>query len=400
MPPINVLLKPASGLCNMSCDYCFYRDETGKREVESYGLMSQATLKNVVRKTLAHAGGYAGFLYQGGEPTLCGLDFYRAAAEYQRKYNKRGIRVNNSLQTNGVLIDEEWCRFFRQENYLIGLSVDGTEELHNKYRHDRQGGGAYEKAVRAARLFDRYGVEYNILTVVTKDLAENIEKVYRDYGKRNWMYQQYILCLDELEEIRAAGDGEASGEAGKREAPDGTGARKQSGLQEAGPRREYSLTVEGYGEFLVRLFRLWQEDYRKGRQPYIREFYNYIRILQGYLPESCAMRGVCSIQNVVEANGNVYPCDFYALDEFYMGNYNENSFEEIQDSPAAKTFVEVSRQLPEECAECEFFRLCRGGCRRNRLRDGEGWRNQFCGSYQRFFRECLGRLREIANGGG
>lgn len=397
MPPINVLLKPASGLCNMSCDYCFYRDEAGRREIESYGMMSQTTLKNVIRKTFAHAEGYVSFLYQGGEPTLCGLDFFRAAVEFQKKYNKNGLRVYNSLQTNGLLIDGEWCRFFRQENFLIGLSVDGTEEIHNRYRHKGQDGDSYQRAVQAAKLFDRYRVEYNVLTVVTRDLAENIEKVYLDYRKKNWMYQQYIICLDELEETCIAGGGEASGEAGKPEALDGSGARKQVVPQkEAKPRRKYSLTAEVYGEFLVRLFRLWYEDYKKGFQPYIREFDNYIRILQGYLPESCAMRGICSVQNVVEANGNVYPCDFYALDEFYMGNYNANSFAEIQDSPAAKAFVEDSRRLPEECAGCEFFRLCKGGCRRNRLRAGEGCRNQFCESYRIFFRECLGAMREIS----
>lgn len=373
MPPVNVLLKPVSGLCNMNCDYCFYRDETRKRDIESYGRMSQETLKNVIRKTMSHASGYVSFLYQGGEPTLCGLDFFRAAVEYQKKSNRRGVRVCNSLQTNGAVIDEEWCRFFRQENFLIGLSVDGTEELHDKYRHDGQGGSAYGKAVQAAKLFDRYGVEYNILTVVTRDLAENIEKVYSDYRKKNWMYQQYIVCLDALDQGGSFRQSETVGEA-------------------------YSLTAEKYGEFLVKLFRLWYEDHKKGRQPYIREFYNYIRILRGYLPENCAMRGTCSIQNVVEANGNVYPCDFYALDEFYMGNYNENSFDQIQDSPAAKEFVERSRKLPKGCAGCEFFRLCKGGCRRNRrlLTGGEDYENQFCESYKRFFRECLGEMKEIA----
>lgn len=386
MPPINILLKPVSGLCNMNCDYCFYRDEAGKREIESYGKMSQVTLKNVIRKTMPHATGYISFLYQGGEPTLCGPDFFRAAVEYQKKKNQRGIRVYNSLQTNGSLIDEAWCRFFRQEDFLIGLSVDGTEEIHNKYRHDGQG-GSYKKAVQAAKLFDRYGVEYNILTVVTRDLAKNIERVYQDYQKRNWTRQQYILCLDELEENQSAGDVER---------PDGFVSQgKEAFLKEERLCREYSLTAELYGEFLVRLFRLWQEDYQRGRHPYIREFDNYIRILRGYLPENCAMRGVCSVQNVVEANGNVYPCDFYALDKFCMGNYNQSSFSEIQSSPAAGKFVEDSRRLPEECAGCEFFRLCRGGCRRNRS-PLSGGQNRFCKSYQIFFRECLDQMRKIA----
>ncbi len=377
MPPVNVLIKPASGLCNMSCDYCFYRDETGRRDVENYGLMSQETLKNVIKKTMFNAAYYANFLYQGGEPTLCGLDFFRNAVELQRRYNRSGIKVYNALQTNGYIIDEEWCRFFRQENFLIGLSVDGTEELHDRYRRDRQGGGTYKRAVRAAELFDRYGVEYNILTVVTRDVADNIEAVYRQYQKRNWAYQQYIICLDGLESHEASG---------------------ASGASEMPEPRSYSLTAEAYGDFLVRLFRLWYEDCKKGRQPYIREFYNYIRILQGYLPENCAMRGTCSIQNVVEANGNVYPCDFYAIDPFCLGNYNENSFAQIQASKAAGDFVERSRRLSGECLDCEFFSLCKGGCQRNRslLRGEETYKNDFCEGYKRFFRECQDAMREIA----
>lgn len=369
MPPINVLIKPMSGLCNMRCDYCFYCDEAQKRETESYGRMSRETLRNVIRKTMSNAQGYASYLYQGGEPTLCGLDFFRAAVDFQKKYNRNGIRVYNSLQTNGYQIDEEWCRFFRQENFLIGLSVDGTGQLHDTYRHDRQGGGTYEKVMRTARLFNRYEVEYNILTVVTKDLAEQITEVYREYQKRNWQYQQYIVCLDPLEE-------------------------KPGG-------KEYSLSPEVYGEFLTKLFWLWYEDYKKGRQPYIREFSNYIRILQGYLPENCAMRGVCSIQNVVEADGSVYPCDFYALDAYCLGNYNTHKYAEIQESPAAADFLARSRQLSEKCLGCEFFRLCKGGCQRNRRRlpGKAGYENQFCDSYRRFFGECLEKMKELAQEG-
>lgn len=369
MQPINVLIKPVSGMCNMNCDYCFYRDEAQKRTTESYGVMSQETLKNVIRKTMLNAQGYASYLYQGGEPTLCGLSFFRNAVEYQKKYNRNGIRIYNALQTNGYCIDEEWCRFFRQENFLVGLSVDGTETLHNKYRHDKQGGGTYERVLRSAKLFDRYGVEYNILTVVTRELAEHISEVYREYQKRNWRYQQYIVCLEPLEE-----------EPGN---------------------CQYSLTPEDYGRFLIRLFDLWYEDYERGREPYIREFSNYIRILQGYLPENCAMRGKCTLQNVVEADGSVYPCDFYALDEFCLGNFNQNKFSELQENASGKRFMERSEKLISDCGKCEFFRLCRGGCQRNRLLQPETgqYRNYFCESYRSFFEECHKKLLKIAEKG-
>ncbi len=369
---VAMLLKPVSGLCDMNCAYCFYRDETQKREKDYFGKMSRETLKNVVRKTMLNARGYVSYLYQGGEPTLAGLDFFKAAAEYQKKYQHNNLLVYNALQTNGygIIHDrtnsaEEWCEFFREENFLIGLSVDGTKEFHDKYRCDTLGRGTYDRVVETAKLFDRHGVDYNILTVVTKDLAAGIEKVYEDYRRRGWKYQQYILCLDPLGEI-------------------GKG--------------EYSLTPEQYGDFLVKLFGLWYRDYRKGRQPYIREFSNYISILRGYPPENCAMCGTCSVQNVVEANGNVYPCDFYALDPYCLGNYNRDKYAQIQSHPAAGEFVSRSRKLSKECKSCVFFPLCRGGCFRNRVRQAgtEEYENRYCAGYRRFFQECLGSLKDIA----
>ncbi len=360
MPPVSALIKPSSSLCNMSCDYCFYCDEAKNRLKESYGFMSENTLKNVIRKTMLNAEGYVSYLFQGGEPTLCGLEFYKKVIEYQKKYNRNGIRVYNSLQTNGYLIDEKWCEFFKKENFLIGLSVDGTEEIHNTLRHDKAGGGTYERILKSAELFDKYGVEYNILTVVSSLIAENIKQVYKNYSKKGWKYQQYILCLDSINRQEAS---------------------------------NYSVSPQKYGQFLIDLFEMWYDDFVKGEQPYIREFDNYLNILRGYLPEACSMIGHCTVQNVVEADGSVYPCDFYVLDNYYMGNYNTDKFAEIKNSENACKFVKDSLQLTEKCAECQYFKLCRGGCRRNRT-DG---RNMFCESYKMFFEECLERMKKIVN---
>ena len=131
MPPISVLMKPSSGMCNMKCDYCFYCDETQKRIQESYGFMSEQTLKNVIRKTMLRAEGAVSYAFQGGEPTLRGIDFFEKVVEFEKQYNKHGIRVNNALQTNGYLINEAWCEFFQKNHFLIGLSVDGTKEIHD-----------------------------------------------------------------------------------------------------------------------------------------------------------------------------------------------------------------------------------------------------------------------------
>lgn len=361
-----ILIKPASGLCNMRCAYCFYCDEMEKREEGTRGMMSVDTMKNLIKKAMRQAGAEICFAFQGGEPTLRGLDFFKEVIRLEERFNRRGIRVMNTLQTNGFAVDEEWCRFFKEHDFLIGLSVDGTQEIHDRYRHDASGGGTYARVKETADLFDRFGVEYNILTVVTRSAAEHAREIYREYKKNGWNYQQYIACLD------PAG-----------EEPGG---------------REYSLTPEAYGTFLTELFQLWEKDWRKGRAPYIRQFENYIGILAGIPPEACEQRGTCSVQCVAEADGRAYPCDFYALDEYCLGNYNENSIEEFFESETAKQFVRESLKHDETCRQCRWFPLCRNGCRRHRIRDEKtgAYRNYFCGGYRIFFEKCAPRMKEIA----
>lgn len=366
MPPISVMMKPASGMCNMNCDYCFYCDEVQKRKRESFGFMSEQTLKNVIRKTLLQAEGSASYVYQGGEPTLRGLDFFRKAVEYQRQYNKNGIRVMNALQTNGYAIDEEWCRFFQENRFLIGVSLDGTEAVHDAYRHDKCGGATYQRVLQSIEGLERYGVDYNILTVVNNKVAENIAEIYAFYREKGWKYQQYIACLDPLGEERG--------------------------------RTKYALQPEQYGKFLITLFDLWYEDWRCGRQPNIRQFENYIGILVGYQPEACEQMGVCGIQNVVEADGSVYPCDFYMLDEYKLGNLNENRMGDIREKRLELGFRERSEKLSEECKRCKYYSICRGGCQRNRdyREESDTYHNYFCQSYRMFFDACMGRMQEIA----
>lgn len=367
MPPISVMMKPASGLCNMSCDYCFYCDESSKRETKYYGFMSEQTLKNVIRKTMLKAERSISYAYQGGEPTLRGLEFFEAAVAFQRQFNKRGIRVNNSLQTNGYAIDENWCHFFKENNFLVGISVDGTQQIHNTYRHSRDGGPTYECIMRTIELFDRYGIEYNILTVVNQKIATNIGDVYKTYQKNGWNYQQYIACLDPLGE--------------------------QHGVN------KYSLKPEQYGKFLIELFELWFADWKLGKQPYIRQFENYIGILLGYHPEACDQRGTCGIQNVVEADGSVYPCDFYMLDSYCLGNFNQNQLEDIDRARRKIAFIEESKKISDTCKACRYYNLCRGGCQRNRdfsITSGV-YENYFCKGYQMFFEECLDKMQEIVS---
>lgn len=363
MPMLNLLIKPASGACNMRCRYCFYYDITTKREQASYGMMEESTLEIIVKKALQFAEGSCTFAFQGGEPTLCGISFYEKLIEFEQKYNINHVQIQNTLQTNGFLIDDKWAEFFHQHHFLIGLSLDGIKSTHNCYRVDSKGNGTFDRIMNTISLFRKHKVDFNILTVVHKETASKARRIYQFYKKNGLDYLQFIACLDPLYEKQGQHD--------------------------------YSLLPKDYGKFLCELFDLWYDDLLQGEQPYIRQFENYIQILVGMQPESCEQRGVCSFQHVVEADGEVYPCDFYVTDEYRLGNLLHYSIEEIEEHRKNLGFVEASMNHPEKCTSCQYFGICRGGCRRHRMISEEHL-NYFCESYQMFFSHALPRLTEIA----
>lgn len=365
MPLKTILMKPASSECNMSCDYCFYCDEAQKRKKKTYGMMAETTLKNIIKKILFHTTSDICFAFQGGEPTLRGISFFEKAIEWEQRFNRNGVSIQNTLQTNGLLIDDKWCTFFRKNHFLIGISVDGIQETHDQSRHTKNGSPTYSKVKESIQLLNAYGIDYNILTVVNAYTAPNIREIYADYKRNGWYHQQYIPCLEPLDEDCGS--------------------------------KSYSLTPEMYGQFLIQLFQLWHKDWKHGKAPFIREFENYIAICMGYIPESCAQRGICSIQGVTEADGSVYPCDFYVLDEYCLGNFNQDDIKEIFNNPVAKKFVTDSMHLSDKCLNCIYYPICRGGCRRTRIKCGNTLQNYFCESYQLFFEKTLKQMLEIAS---
>ncbi|MEF9997743.1 MAG: anaerobic sulfatase maturase [Lachnospiraceae bacterium] len=367
MPSINILIKPASGMCDLNCDYCFYCDLMEKRKQGNYGFMTDDTLEQVISKTLAYADGECSIAFQGGEPTLIGLPFFRKVIDLQKRYNKKQVIIHNSIQTNGNTITDEWCEFFVENKFLVGLSIDGVKHTHDAFRKTKSKEGSYQNVMTTVALLKKYGVEYNVLTVVNRKTAPAIKKIYQNYAKKEFHYQQYIACLDPMYVERG--------------------------------KQEYSLTPEMYGEFLKELFDLWYLDYKLGKYPYIRQFENYIGILLGCESEACEQRGRCSIQNVVEADGSVYPCDFYVMDQYKIGNLNKNTFHEIYHNQNAIHFIQEREQDNYKCEKCKYYRLCKGGCRRQKIQTSEldGVENYFCKSYQMFFSHCLDRMQEIAN---
>ena len=360
MPPLNVLVKPASSACNMHCKYCFYEDEAANRSLAFTGMMSEETAENLIKKAAHFAEGSCSFMFQGGEPTLAGIEFYRSFLEKEKKYAKDGLVFNHSIQTNGFALDEKWVSFFKENNFFVGLSLDGSGDLHDLNRTTKSGNGTYSRVLRAAQLMKKAGVEFNILSVVTAKAARSVEKTYNFFKKQGFDYLQFIDCLDPFE---------------------GCGA--------------FSPTNEEYATFLSRLFSLWFDDLKHGRRCSIRLFDNWFSILFGCAPEACSMCGHCSVQFVTEGDGSIYPCDFYALDEYKLGNINENSFEDIVESEKAKQFIEASLPVPDECKKCRWYPLCRNGCRREReiLADKTYGKTRRCVAIKQFFEE---NEREIA----
>lgn len=364
MTPLSILIKPASSQCNLRCRYCFYADETQNRAVRSFGMMSEQTAERLIQGALAKNSPVC-FAFQGGEPTLIGLDFYRFFVRCAAENNPRHLPIDYAIQTNGSLIDAEWAGFLAKNRFLVGLSLDGTKEVNDRYRVDAAGKGSYARIMHAAQLLTAGGVDFNILTTVTADCAKNIGSIYGFFKRSGFGYQQYIACLDPI--------GQRGG-------------------------MPYSLTAEAYGEFLKRLFDLWYADWKKGRYISIRYFDNLIHMLCGMPPEACGMSGCCSVQYVVEADGGVYPCDFYVLDEYLLGNVNTSSFDDIDARRLEIGFIESSRRVDPECQKCSYYRLCRGGCRRDRdgFDGGAPGRSVFCGAYKAFFDDALPRMLEVA----
>ena len=368
MPPINLLIKPASSGCNLACRYCFYYDVSENRHIKSYGKMSIETLEILVKKALAYAEGSCTFAFQGGEPTLVGLDFYEQLMVFQKKYAKSGVTINNAIQTNGTLIDEAWAKFFKKHRFLVGLSLDGHKDVNDYFRMQRNGKGVFDRIMETATLFDQYEVEYNILTVVTKQVAQNIKEIYQFNMEHNFRYMQFIPCLDDIGEEKGS--------------------------------KEYSLTPQDYEMFLKELFDQWYIDIKKGEFVYIRYFENLMQLMLGYYPEACGMMGSCTYQNVVESDGGVYPCDFYVMDDYFIGNLITDSFEDIQKRRQEIRFIEQSHDKPSSCQKCKWYKLCHGGCRRDRdtFSGGKMNKNYFCTAYKGFFKYAYPRLEEIAEG--
>lgn len=352
MPPISILLKPASEKCNMNCQYCFYHDSAKKRALADRGFLSLETAELILQKLFAEATDAVYISFQGGEPTLAGLPFFQKFVSLVKKYNHAKLPVHYALQTNGTLLSKDWCDFFKVNQFLIGISLDGTELLHNTLRcgSDSRKTGNFQSLLKNITLLKTCQVPFNILTVITDQAASFADEIYQQMKSLHISHLQFIPCLD-------------------------------SSLEQ----RLFAPAPEHYGQFLLRLYELWLSDIQKGTPIHIRTFDNYLRILRGYEPDMCGMRGVCSIQFVIEADGCVYPCDFYCLDEYALGNIRTQTFRELYESARGRQFLLESAKVHPDCKQCRCFSLCRSGCKRER----QNGKSIYCESYRMLLEKML-----------
>lgn len=365
MPPLTVMIKPASSLCNMACRYCFYRDVAAHRQQYSYGMMTLEVLEQLVRRALTYADGQASFSFQGGEPMLAGLNFYRQLMIFEKRYNTRNLTISNSIQTNGTLIDDEWAAFFAENNFLVGVSVDGSQAVHDANRIFANGGVTYEKVQEGIGCLVKACAEYNVLCVVTSEAAEQGIEIFHALKKHK--YLQFIPCIEGFDEELSV----------------------------------HAPGAKAYGRFLKGVFDCYERSWRQGKYVSVRTFDNYIGMIRGQRPEHCGMTGRCGIYYLAEANGNIYPCDFYVLDQWKLGNISSDSFVRLASRERKLGFVESSLPTAAQCKECKWHFICRGGCRRDRepFLNGIPGLNRYCEGYMDFFEYAYKRMENLASKG-
>ena len=357
----SLLIKPASAVCNLDCEYCFYLD----RDADPYSSlpgrrMTVETLERLVDTYLFYSYPNSTFAFQGGEPTLAGLPFFEKLVRLQQEYGRNGQSVSNALQTNAMLLDKNWCDLFREYQWLLGVSLDGPEEMNDLYRFNKEKRGTWKRVVQSVELLKKEKVEFNVLCVLSQANVAKPRELYRFYRG---------LGIDNLQFIPLA-----------EFAADGTP-------------HPFTITPQQYGHFLCELFEVWWPERRKVR---VRSFDNIAEAVAGQKPGNCTMHETCDSYVVVEYNGDVYPCDFFVESGWKLGNVNADSWGEIARRQRRYSFAAKKTIAHAECSVCEYQGICHGGC--PKLRHGQKGRfedlDYFCEAYKMIFAKSVGPLKQ------
>lgn len=411
--PFHVMTKPTGPACNLECEYCYYLDKADLYPERSDFTMDDDTLELFIRQYIeAQPGPVVTFAWQGGEPTLLGRDFFQKVIKFQEKHAPTDIRIQNTLQTNGTLLDEEWCQFLSKHDFLVGISIDGPRELHNQYRKTRADGATFDKVMNGRSLLKEYDVEHNVLCVVNSVNSYHPLEIYEFFKDQDFDWIQFIPLIEPLETSESlaesendtcirASDVQESGhsDTDRHQIPDW--ARERGGAvtdhddnyadvveaARAAPVTDRSVDPDVYGEFMCRIFDEWiRHDIGDIS---VRLFDQCLETLFRGQASLCVFQETCGSQVAMEHNGDVYACDHFVEPGFKRGNIHETHLAELVEAPEQNQFGEYKRDgLPSRCRTCNIREFCHGGCPKNwhlTTPAGEPGLNYLCAGYRRFF---------------
>jgi len=373
VPPFHLMTKPRGAICNLDCEYCYFLSKELLYPGSRFRMAADLLEEYIKQYIAAQRAPEAVFAWQGGEPTLMGLPFYRLAVELQEKHRRPGVRVLNTLQTNGVLLDDEWCAFLAEHAFLVGISIDGPRELHDRYRVDKGGKPTFDRVMRGVEILKKYGVEYNVLTTLHAANAPYPTEVYHFLRDEVGAYFIQFIPIVERD--------------------------NETGFQQGESVTDRSVAAAQYGEFLCAVFDEWVR--RDVGQVYVQLFDVTLAAWVGERPGLCIFEETCGGALAMEHNGDVYSCDHYVEPEYLLGNIRESRLVEMVGSERQRRFGLAKRDsLPRYCRECEVRFVCNGGCPKDRIittPDGEPGLNYLCAGYKRFFTH-VGRPMQIMAG--
>ncbi len=373
-------VKPIGAACNLRCKYCYYLGK-GSGNAATPSLMTDEVLESYIRQVIEIHGVHAEieFAWHGGEPTMAGIAFYERAMALQQKYGEER-RILNTLQTNGTLLTDDWCKFFRDNNFRIGLSIDGPEYLHNIYRKDAHGEGTFSRTMYGLELLLKHGVEFNTLTTVNAANAAHAVQVYRFLRE----FSNYMQFLPVVESLPHGGSGNVA-------LPPGIYSNQPRSLA------PFTVPAEAYGRFLCTILDEWS------RRDVGRKFVQVIEAAIGNLTRRpaglCVHEAVCGHCGVIEKNGDLYRCDRYVFPEYRVGNILKAPLYDMMETN--RKFGEYKLDsLPSVCLHCDVADLCFGGCPKDRLDErmtlnGPERRNYLCPGYRMFFSYFKQRIPKI-----
>ena len=380
----HLMLKPAGALCNLACDYCFFAHKTAM--LNSSSIMSIEVLERLIKNYISsQKDDVIVFTWQGGEPALAGLDFFKRAVELQHKYCPAGKYIENDFQTNGTLLTGEWFDFFQANRFLVGLSIDGPPELHDMFRKDHARNGSAQTVISCAEQLKERAIPFNTLTAVNSCNSEYPLEVYR--------YLRDVIKSEHMQFLPVVEPRTFTQEApGYWHWPSLAQADKMSGFV-----TPWSVRPAQYGRFLTEIFREWYQHDR-GRR-FIYTFEALLGIRAGFRSTMCTLASECGAALALDSSGALYSCDRFCYPEYYLGNIREKSLEHMVDSVKQNVFRKLKKAVPLECKKCQFFSSCHGGCPKNRFAltaNGEPGMNYLCEGWKYFLSQTAPEFDAMA----